>query len=221
MPQIQNRLPCCCARPARPRGLEGNGKQEGKLHSPEHAPRTASCTQRAAALPGTHFSGNWSTGDSGLRRNPVLVSPRNDTLQSLSHYLCRRTEEILAPAQVAYHFSPPTNPSPNASSRRSAGTSCGSPSRKRCTTSSSTPARPAWRCNAPWTEGRLSCAWRTTAAALTRKPAPPRRRVGRVTDWKTCAAAWPNWAAPVISKAVPATALESPFACLWTEPPHL
>ena len=106
MPQIQNRLPCCCARPARPRGLEGNGKQEGKLHSPEHAPRTASCTQRAAALPGTHFSGNWSTGDSGLRRNPVLVSPRNDTLQSLSHYLCRRTEKILAPAQVAYHFSP-------------------------------------------------------------------------------------------------------------------
>ncbi|MCE9609013.1 MAG: ATP-binding protein [Chthoniobacter sp.] len=33
------------------------------------------------------------------------VNPRNDTLQSLSHYLCRRTEEILAPAQVAHHFS--------------------------------------------------------------------------------------------------------------------
>ena len=32
------------------------------------------------------------------------VNPRNDTLQSLSHYLCRRTEEILAPAQVSYHF---------------------------------------------------------------------------------------------------------------------
>ena len=33
------------------------------------------------------------------------VNPRNDTLQSLSHYICRRTEEILAPALIAHQFS--------------------------------------------------------------------------------------------------------------------
>lgn len=32
------------------------------------------------------------------------INPKNDTLQSLSHYICRRTEEILAPANVAYQF---------------------------------------------------------------------------------------------------------------------
>jgi len=32
------------------------------------------------------------------------VNPKNDTLQSLSHYLCRRTEEILASAHVAFNF---------------------------------------------------------------------------------------------------------------------
>jgi signal transduction histidine kinase/ligand-binding sensor domain-containing protein len=33
------------------------------------------------------------------------VNPKNDTLKSLSHFICRRTEEILAPAKVLYHFS--------------------------------------------------------------------------------------------------------------------
>jgi signal transduction histidine kinase len=33
------------------------------------------------------------------------VNPKNDTLKSLSHYICRRTEEILAPAKILYHFS--------------------------------------------------------------------------------------------------------------------
>lgn len=33
------------------------------------------------------------------------VNPKNDTLKSLSHYICRRTEEILAPAKIMYHFS--------------------------------------------------------------------------------------------------------------------
>jgi signal transduction histidine kinase len=32
------------------------------------------------------------------------INPKNDTLQSLSHFICRRTEEILAPAKLAYHF---------------------------------------------------------------------------------------------------------------------
>ena len=32
------------------------------------------------------------------------INPKNDTLQSLSHFLCRRTEEILASANVAYQF---------------------------------------------------------------------------------------------------------------------
>lgn len=32
------------------------------------------------------------------------VNPKNDTLHSLSHYICRRTEEILGPAKIAYHF---------------------------------------------------------------------------------------------------------------------
>ena len=32
------------------------------------------------------------------------VNPKNDTLQSLSHFICRRTEEILAPANLTYHF---------------------------------------------------------------------------------------------------------------------
>ncbi len=32
------------------------------------------------------------------------INPKNDTLQSLSHFICRRTEEILAPANVAYQF---------------------------------------------------------------------------------------------------------------------
>ena len=32
------------------------------------------------------------------------VNPKNDTLHSLSHYLCRRAEEILLPASVACHF---------------------------------------------------------------------------------------------------------------------
>lgn len=32
------------------------------------------------------------------------INPSNDTLQSLSHFLCRRTEEILAPANVTYQF---------------------------------------------------------------------------------------------------------------------
>ena len=33
------------------------------------------------------------------------VNPKNDTLKSLSHFICRRTEEILAPAKILYHFS--------------------------------------------------------------------------------------------------------------------
>jgi signal transduction histidine kinase/ligand-binding sensor domain-containing protein len=33
------------------------------------------------------------------------VNPKNDTLKSLSHYICRRTEEILAPAKIMHHFS--------------------------------------------------------------------------------------------------------------------
>jgi len=32
------------------------------------------------------------------------INPKNDTLQSLSHFICRSVEEILAPAGVAYHF---------------------------------------------------------------------------------------------------------------------
>ena len=32
------------------------------------------------------------------------INPKNDTLQSLSHYICRRTEEILAPADLTYQF---------------------------------------------------------------------------------------------------------------------
>jgi len=32
------------------------------------------------------------------------VNPKNDTLKSLSHYICRRTEEILAPAKIMHHF---------------------------------------------------------------------------------------------------------------------
>ena len=32
------------------------------------------------------------------------VNPKNDTLQSLSHYLCRATEENLAPSGVGHHF---------------------------------------------------------------------------------------------------------------------
>ena len=32
------------------------------------------------------------------------INPGNDTLQSLSHFICRRTEEILAPANLAYQF---------------------------------------------------------------------------------------------------------------------
>jgi signal transduction histidine kinase len=32
------------------------------------------------------------------------INPKNDTLQSLSHFICRRTEEILAPAKLSYHF---------------------------------------------------------------------------------------------------------------------
>lgn len=33
------------------------------------------------------------------------VNPKNDTLKSLSHFICRRTEEILAPAKIMHHFS--------------------------------------------------------------------------------------------------------------------
>jgi signal transduction histidine kinase len=32
------------------------------------------------------------------------INPKNDTLQSLSHFICRRTEEILTPANLAYQF---------------------------------------------------------------------------------------------------------------------
>ena len=32
------------------------------------------------------------------------VNPRNDTLHSLSHYICRYAEETLAPAGIAHHF---------------------------------------------------------------------------------------------------------------------
>jgi signal transduction histidine kinase len=32
------------------------------------------------------------------------VNPRNDTIHSLSHYICRHAEETLAPAGIAHHF---------------------------------------------------------------------------------------------------------------------
>ncbi len=67
-----------------------------------------------AAKPGTaaEISSQHNTEVATVARQTILafdeilwsINPRNDTLQSLSHFICRRTEEILAPANLTYQF---------------------------------------------------------------------------------------------------------------------
>jgi signal transduction histidine kinase len=67
-----------------------------------------------AAKPGieNNISRQHNTEVANVARQTILafdevlwsINPKNDTLQSLSHYICRRTEEILAPANLTYQF---------------------------------------------------------------------------------------------------------------------
>jgi signal transduction histidine kinase len=67
-----------------------------------------------AARPGTaaNISREHNTEVANVARQTILafdeilwsINPKNDTLQSLSHFICRRTEEILAPANLSYQF---------------------------------------------------------------------------------------------------------------------
>lgn len=67
-----------------------------------------------AAMPATEVetARRHSTEVAGVARQTIQafdetlwsINPKNDTLQSLSHYIFRRTEEILAPANLAHHF---------------------------------------------------------------------------------------------------------------------
>ncbi len=67
-----------------------------------------------AAMPATDMetARRHNTELVGVARQTILafdetiwsINPKNDTLRSLSHYIFRRAEEILAPANLAYHF---------------------------------------------------------------------------------------------------------------------
>jgi ligand-binding sensor domain-containing protein/signal transduction histidine kinase len=100
--------------------LRSMEKERGRIAADLHDEIGANLTHISilstlAAKPGTELSTSrqHNAEVTSVARQTILafdeilwsVNPKNDTLKSLSHFICRRTEEILAPAKVHYHFS--------------------------------------------------------------------------------------------------------------------
>jgi len=75
-----------------------------------HISILSSLAAKPATAPNTSRAHNAEVADVArltiLAFDEILwsINPKNDTLQSLSHFICRRTEEILAPANLTCQF---------------------------------------------------------------------------------------------------------------------